>query len=223
MIQVQSQPPTPPTAARKLMLLADYVHPFVYREGFPRGVPEVDAVLVAGDVPGYYLEFVATKMTVPVIYVPGNHANEVVNEGEGKRPPRGVINAHGRVVQVAGLRVAGWGGVPRYREGGSGQYTDFEARWGLRKLGWRVGRAGLDVLLTHAPPLGPHAGSDFAHRGCGALTHFAHKHHPRLLVHGHIHEYEGKKFDYTEAGTRVVNAYGYHVIELTPQAELVGR
>lgn len=200
---------------RRLLLLADYVHPFVYREGFPQGVPDVDLVLVAGDVPGYYLEFIATKMTVPVLYVPGNHANELVNEGDGKvHAPRGVLNVHRRVVEVAGLRVAGWGGVPRYREGGSGQYGNLEANLGLRALGWQLHGKPLDILLTHAPPEGPHAGSDFAHRGCPYLTRFIHKHHPRLVVHGHIHEYEGKKYEYEQGGTRIVNAYGYRVLEL---------
>nr|WP_041231155.1 metallophosphoesterase [Deinococcus peraridilitoris] len=200
---------------RKLLLLADYAHPFVYRESFPEGVPEVDVVLVAGDVPGYYLEFIATKLPVPVLYVHGNHANELVKDGDGPaQPPRGVVNMHGRVMEVAGLRIAGWGGVPRYREGGSGQYGDFEGSWGLTKLGWRLLGKPLDILLTHAPPEGPHAGSDFAHRGCKGLTRFIDRHKPRLVVHGHIHEYEGKKHEYTERGTRVVNAYGYRVIEV---------
>lgn len=200
---------------RRLLLLADFVHPFVYREGFPQGVPDVDAVLVAGDVPGYYLEFLATKLAVPVVYVHGNHANELVNEGDGNaREPRGVINAHRRVVAVGGLRIAGWGGVPRYRDGGSGQYSPFEATAGLTMLSWRLRGRPLDVLLTHAPPEGPHAGQDHAHRGCPAITRFIRRERPRLVVHGHIHEYEGRKVEYEEGGTRVVNAYGYRVVEL---------
>lgn len=197
------------------MLLADYVHPFVYREGFPQGAPAVDAVLVAGDLPGYYLEFLASKLTVPIIYVHGNHENEFVNEGDGRIPPRGVIAAHGRVVQEAGLRIAGWGGAPRYRKDGRGQYSAFEAKRGLRLLSWRS-RRGVDVLLTHAPPTGPHAGTDWAHRGCPEITWFMHSRRPALVVHGHIHEYEGKKLEYLDerSGARVVNAYGYRVIEI---------
>lgn len=195
--------------------MADYAHPFVYREGFPQGLPEVDAVLAAGDLPGSYLEFLASKLPVPIVYVHGNHANETVSEGDERVPPRGVIAAHGRVVTAAGLRIAGWGGVPRYRPGGSGQYTERQGRWGLEGLAWRA-RGGVDVLLTHAPPLGPHAGSDHAHRGCPAITRFVARRYPRLVVHGHIHEYEGHKPDYIdpESGARVVNAYGYRVVEL---------
>lgn len=202
-------------ARRRVMLLADYVHPFVYREGFPQGVPEVDLVLAAGDLPGYYLEFLATKLPVPVLYVPGNHANEYVNEGDGRILPRGVTNVHGRVLEFAGLRVAGWGGVPRYRDGGEGQYSEWQARWGLGVLATRA-RRDVDILLTHAPPTGPHGGEDYAHRGCAAIQTFMERRHPRLVVHGHIHEYEGKKLEYTDeaSGARVINAYGYRVVEL---------
>jgi Icc-related predicted phosphoesterase len=197
------------------MVLADYVHPFVYREGFAQRAPPVDLVLAAGDLPGYYLEFLATTLTVPVVYVHGNHGNENITEGEDSLPPRGVIAAHGRVVTAAGLRIAGWGGVPRYRPGGEGQYSDSQARLGLGWLAWQA-RRGVDVLLTHAPPLGPHTGSDYAHRGCEAITRFMLRRRPRLLVHGHIHDYEGHKPDYVDeaSGARVVNAYGYRILEV---------
>lgn len=214
-----------PDRPLRLLLLADHVHPYVYRDAFPQGMAPVDLVLAAGDLPGYYLEFLATKLPVPIVYVHGNHENEYVNEGDGRIPPRGVIPAHGRVVEAAGLRIAGWGGVPRYRADGEGQYSPFQASWGLRRLGWQVRRSrkavGVDILLTHAPPLGPHAGEDYAHRGCGELTRFMRAQRPSLLVHGHIHEYEGKKLDYVdeESCTRVINAYGYRLIEW-PAAEV---
>lgn len=217
--------PTAAPALRRLLLVSDHVHPFIYRQGFPQGLPPIDAVLAAGDLPGDYLEFLASTLPVPVVYVHGNHANEDVTEGERRIPPRGVLAAHGRVVTVAGLRIGGWGGVPRYRAGGSGQYSPAQARWGLRRLSWQAGawagRPPLDLLLTHAPPLGPHAGEDFAHRGCPQLMHFMARYRPRVLVHGHIHEYEGRKSDYTDerAGTWVVNAYGYRIIEVQSIAQ----
>jgi len=197
------------------MVLADYVHPFVYREGFGERAPAVDLVLAAGDLPGYYLEFLASSLTVPIVYVHGNHGNENIDEGDGPLPPRGVIAAHGRVVTAAGLRIAGWGGVPRYRPGGEGQYSAAQARRGLGWLAWQA-RRGVDVLLTHAPPTGPHTGSDYAHRGCEEITRFMRRRRPRLVVHGHIHDYEGRKLDYIDgpSGARVVNAYGYHLIDL---------
>ncbi|AZI43944.1 phosphohydrolase [Deinococcus psychrotolerans] len=203
------------------MVVADMVHPYVYRTGFPSGLPEFDLVLAAGDIPGFFLEFLASTLTVPVVYVPGNHNDEYINEGSGRHLPQGVINAHGRVVTEAGLRIAGWGGVPRYRDG-ENQYTASQARWGLSKLAWQA-RGGVDIFLTHAPPLGPHAGSDYAHRGCEFISGFIEKRRPSMVVHGHIHEYEGKKVSYTDAatGAQVINAYGYHILELAAQNDTV--
>lgn len=214
-VPVPASSASAPTPPRRVLVLADMVHPFVYREGFARSAPEVDLVLAAGDLPGYYLEFLASVLTVPILYVHGNHGDESVDEGDGPIPPRGVIAVHGRVVTAAGLRVAGWGGVPRYRPGGEGQYSPSQARRGLGWLGWQA-RQGVDVLLTHAPPLGPHTGSDYAHRGCPEITRFMARRRPRLVVHGHVHEYEGRKADYVDeaSGACVVNAYGYRVLDV---------
>ncbi len=211
--------PDSPAPTKRLMLVADFVHPFVYRSGFPQGIPPVDAVLAAGDLPGYFLEFLASKMTVPVIYVHGNHENEYVNEDDQRILPRGVISAHGRVIEEAGLRIAGWGGCPRYRSGG-GQFTDAEVRWGMRKLAWKT-RRGIDIFLTHAPPDGPHAGKDFAHRGCPEFNGLMRLRRPPMVIHGHIHEYEGKKIEYTDeaSGAKVINAYGYRVVDF-PSGEM---
>ena len=224
-----SRPPAPlpyspqagPATFKRVMVIADMVHPYVYRAGFPAGLPPIDLVLSAGDIPGYFLEFLASCLTVPVIYVPGNHNDEYINEGGGRHRPQGVINAQGRVITAAGLRIAGWGGVPRYRQG-ENQYTPLQARLGLGKLAFQA-RGGLDILLTHAPPEGPHAGSDYAHRGCASINRFMEKRRPPLVIHGHIHEYEGKKIGYTDekTGAQVINAYGYHILELAYSDEKV--
>ena len=218
-VAYQPQPESAPF--KRVMVIADMVHPYVYRAGFPAGLPPIDLVLSAGDIPGYFLEFLASSLPVPVVYVPGNHNDEYINEGEGRHRPQGVINAQGRIITAAGLKIAGWGGVPKYREG-ENQYSEMQARLGLGKLAWQA-RGGVDILLTHAPPEGPHAGSDYAHRGCGFINGFMQKRRPPLVVHGHIHEYEGKKIAYTDeaTGAQVINAYGYHILELAQQDQRV--
>ncbi len=207
---------------KRILVVADMVHPYIYRDAFPDGIGQIDLVLCAGDLPGYFIEFIATRLSVPVVYVHGNHGEETVKDYLGQvTPPGGAQNAHGRLLNVAGLTLVGWGGAPRYRDDGVGQYTRFDVAAGLAKLGpalWlhklQTGR-GPDIFLTHAPPPGPHAGKDFAHRGCIEVGRFDTRHVPKLHVHGHVHSYEGKKVEYTEEnGVRVVNAYGYKLIEL---------
>jgi len=80
--------------------------------------------------------------------------------------------------------------------------------------GRRRGRA-VDVLLTHAPPVGPSAGQDHAHRGVPAFNRFHARWRPLLHVHGHVHLEGGGPREYvTDTGVRVVNAFGYTLIDL---------
>lgn len=180
-------------------------------------------MLCAGDLPGDYMEFVATKVTVPVLYVEGNHNEENVKDYlGGMHPPGGVINMHGRLMHLGGLWIAGWGGVPRYKSGGDGQYSDFEASarfwawWPLLGPKRMQRQHGVDILLTHAPPPGPHAGKDYAHRGSQALGLFHRLYLPKVHVHGHVHLYEAQpQREYrSELGVRVINAFCYVLIEL---------
>ncbi|MEZ4633325.1 MAG: hypothetical protein R2880_21860 [Deinococcales bacterium] len=62
----------------KILAIADAVSPFIYSSNFPHNLPEFDAVLSAGDIPGHVLEFIATKLGSRPIYVMGNHLNEYI-------------------------------------------------------------------------------------------------------------------------------------------------
>ena len=88
----------------RLLVLSDQVHPHIHSPRFPENLPPFDLVLAAGDLPGAYLEYVATKVRVPVLFVPGNHGEEwVLEEGRRKRPG-GVVNLHGRLFRHQGGR-----------------------------------------------------------------------------------------------------------------------
>lgn len=207
----------------RLLLIADVVSPVIYRSGFPGNLGPFDLILSAGDIPGYYLEFLATKSRVPPLYVFGNHAYGTVKDPEtGERvKPGGCIDAHLRVVEVAGLTVAGIEGSLRYREGPH-QYTEGEFSWLVRRLYPRLlfnravrGR-GVDILLTHAPPKGPNEGQGRVHAGVGAFNEFHRLWRPRLHVHGHVHltGANARREYVTPEGVRVVNAYDFAVVEL---------
>jgi uncharacterized protein len=207
---------------KRILVVADMIHPYIYRDTFPNGLEPFDLVLAAGDLPGYFMEFVATRVTCPFVWVHGNHGEETVKDYLGNHvAPGGGIAAHGRIIHAAGLTIVGWGGAPKYRENGTGQYTGLEARIGLSKLApalalekLRFGRS-MDIFLTHAPPPGAHAGKDFAHRGCLEIGRFLNHYKPALNIHGHVHNYEGRVHEYTTTeGTRVINVYGYQVLEI---------
>ncbi len=206
----------------RLLAVADEVSPVVYSHNFPGNLPEFDAVLAAGDLPGQTLEFIATKVSVPTLFVFGNHAEGYVRDDEGElHPPGGWVNAHLRLTQVNGLSILGVEGSPRYRDGPH-QYSEREFALMLARLAprlWarkrRYGR-GVDVLLTHAAPVGPTAGDDYAHRGVPAFNDFHRRWRPRLHVHGHVHlsGSSASRTHETPEGVRVVNAFQFTLIDL---------
>lgn len=191
----------------------------------------VDLVIAAGDLPFDYLAALVDSVDRPGVMVPGNHDPDLsgfsqrggvwLRAGQPERwpGPDGYVDADGRVVDVAGLRVAGLGGCVRYRPGPN-QWTQREqARRARRlvraahRLRRRDGR-GVDVLLTHAPPRGcgdredgPHHGFDCLHEVVAALR-------PAVLVHGHIHPYGEPVPDRRLGSTRVVNVVGRKVLEI---------
>lgn len=107
----------------------------------------------------------------------------------------------------------------RYKPGPN-QYTDAEMRWRALSLEVRIrlnpARAArkLDVLLTHAPPLGWGAPDDLAHRGFAAFPTLVKDLSPKLLIHGHLHPYGRSKPERELGGTRIVNAVPSVLVEI---------
>jgi uncharacterized protein len=215
----------------RVLALSDAVSPVVYSENFPGNLPPFDVVLCAGDLPGYFLEYVATRLRTQPLYVIGNHANAYLRSADDPdeaRLPGGCINVHGRVVEIQGLLVAGFEGSARYRPGphqySEAAYARMVAALTPRLLWqrWRRGRA-VDVLLTHAPPRGPHAGDDWPHRGVGAFNRFHRLWRPAVHVHGHVHlsGANASRTYLSEDGVQVINAFEFTLFEIDLDARRV--
>ncbi|MCW2787732.1 MAG: metallophosphoesterase [Aeromicrobium sp.] len=178
----------------------------------------VDLVLAAGDLPWGYLETIGDLLGVPAAFVPGNH-DPRTGRGLG---PRGFVALDGRVADVGGLRVAGLGGCVRYN-GGEHQYTqrqhDRRARDLLKAV--RRERRPVDVLLTHAPPLGLGDEPDPAHIGISALHEVLAELQPSWHLHGHIHPYGMYKPDRHVGPTTLRNIIPWQVIEIEPATAVV--
>ncbi len=187
----------------RVLAVSDVPDPALLADLSP--VASAQLILACGDLPFDYLSYLMDALDVPLVFVPGNHDQDLsgyrtsragltLRAGLPARPPwpPGAINADGQVVDVAGLRVAGLGGCLRY-SGGPNQYTDRQqARraLALRAALWRrrlraPGR--VDVLLTHAPPRGVGDGADLAHRGFRSYHRLVAALQPGVLLHGHVH------------------------------------
>jgi calcineurin-like phosphoesterase family protein len=227
--------PADPAQARspvRVLAVSDEVNEALAADPAPaRGA---DLILACGDLPLAYLGVLMNALDVPLVFVPGNHdpdlsgyrssrAGLTLRAGMPAQPPwpDGAVNADGRVVDAAGLRVAGLGGCLRYRDGAN-QYTDRQqarraaalraaARW--RRL--RDGR-GVDVLLTHAPPRGVGDGDDPPHRGFAALHGLVAALRPAALLHGHVHPCGAQTRPGHLGDTMVCNVTGWHLLDIGP-------
>ena len=193
-----------------------------------------ELILACGDLPMEYLGRLMNRLDIPLAFVPGNHdpdlsgyrssrAGLTLRAGMPVRLPwpEGAVNADGRVVDLAGLRIAGLGGCLRYNEGPN-QYTDRQqarrARARRARARWRRIRDGrrVDVLITHAPPRGVGDGDDPPHRGFAALRDLVAALRPAALLHGHVHPYGAAGRPVRLGPTVVCNVTGWRLLRIEP-------
>jgi Icc-related predicted phosphoesterase len=190
-----------------------------------------DLVLAAGDLPWHYIEYIASGVDAPVVFVPGNHDLAIprskrsrsgiyTEDGmlcDGPRP-HGATNADQVVIEEAGLRIAGLGGCVRYKPGPH-QYTQSQYAGRARRLLRRARRGGpVDVLLTHAPPLGLGDGDDKPHEGIEALHTVIERLEPTWHLHGHIHPYGRQMPDRHVGPTTIRNVIPWRMVEIKPKS-----
>jgi len=205
----------------KILAVSDRVVEEIYSAAIEQQFGDVDLVLACGDLPTRYLEFIAARLDVPLLYVFGNHDQGIfTSNGQFKSAPAGCIDVDERVVEVQGLLIGGLEGSMCYNDQGEHQYTDWDMQqkafhmtpslWGNRL---RHGRF-LDILITHAPPYQIHDGTDLCHTGFRAFRWVMEFYRPRYLIHGHQHVYDpDSPVRTTYRHTQVVNAYRYQVID----------
>jgi Icc-related predicted phosphoesterase len=214
-----------------ILAVADEVEEALYGSRLDGVRPSL--IVGCGDLPSEYLEYLQTRLNVPLVYVPGNHDPDLIpptdpvwppapqTSGFGDPPgPLGGINADGTVVDVAGLRIAGLGGSIRYRLGPN-QYTQQQMRTRARRLRRRAAwkrlrdRGDVDVIVSHAPPFGVgDEPDDPAHVGVEALNDLIERLRPRLVLHGHVHPHGVERQDRTVGKTVIMNVIPARLVEI---------
>jgi len=207
----------------RFLTVSDEIVPSIYSLNIKERFGGIQSVLSCGDLPYYYLEFIVTMLGVPLYYIYGNHdTTEHSSDGEELRGARGCNLIEDRVITHNGWLVGGLGGSIRYNEDDAPQYTEQQM---LMRI-WRMtpqlllnkvrhGRH-IDILLTHAPPLGIHNGPSRPHKGFKSLLMFIDRFQPRYLIHGHIHRSYGYS-SVTESrykDTLIVNTAGHRLLSV---------
>lgn len=222
----------------RILTVSDKVEPVLYGPYIRERVGKVDLVLACGDLPYYYLEYIVGLLDVPLYYVHGNHDKVIsrphddlqVQPVTALKPLSWATNLHMRPASHAELLLAGLEGCREYNPGAPFQYRESSVRWQAHVLGARLllnrlrhGRY-LDILITHAPPRGIHDDEDLPHQGFESYLTFLRRFAPTLMIHGHQHVYNRNMTIETDyGGTRIINTYGYRVLELEPRADAGGR
>ncbi len=200
----------------KILSLSDTVITRIYSPQVRVLFRDIDLVLGCGDLPYYYLEFIASMLDVPVFFVRGNHAEVVEYHEAGPRTyPHGTIDLHCKGVNLDGLLLAGIEGSIRYRHGPF-QYSQSDMWINVFQLVPRLlqnrilyGRY-LDIFITHASPWGIHDQPDLPHHGVKAFRWLLKVFRPQLHFHGHIHIYRPCTATHTQfCKTQVINTFGY--------------
>ncbi|MBV9895226.1 MAG: metallophosphoesterase [Chloroflexi bacterium] len=181
-----------------------------------------DLLVSCGDLPPYYLDYLVSKLDVPLYAVHGNHDAVPPLEGSEGYNRCGAHWLGGRGIRTdSGLLLAGFDGSLRYNSGAY-QSSQKEMQAAVHSLvPWllmnklRFGRF-LDVLITHAPPKGIHDEPDRCHTGFDAYNWLIRAFRPRYHLHGHIHLYDRRAETVTRVGeTEVINVYPFRELELS--------
>lgn len=209
----------------KVLAVTDEVDPRIYSTSLRDRMGDVDLVVSCGDLPASYIEYLTDALHRDVYYVLGNHAEELVREGQRGVPrhPLGGTDVGFKIVtdKRTGVIFAGLPGSPRYSENDPVQFTEFQMSMRILRmmprLIWnkmRHGRA-MDVLVTHAPPRDVGDREDVAHRGFAVIRKLIKWAKPRYHLHGHVHLYDRSESHInTLHGTEVINVYPYQRLNL---------
>ncbi len=213
----------------KILCISDIIDPLVYSDAIQKRFGDVDCVIAAGDLVMDYLGFIASSITKPIFFVFGNHHLKHITtfrnryhstQGEREILPKtfGATYINERGFLFNKLLIAGLGGCKKYNNG-QNQFSEFAMCMKilhlLPRLLWNKIRHGkyLDILVTHAPPLGIHDQNDPCHRGFFCFLWFMKIFRPRYLLHGHVHLYDlqAERCSHYDS-TQVINVFSHYVL-----------
>jgi uncharacterized protein len=184
---------------------SSYIWDYFDKERFS----DIDLIVSTGDLHRNYLSFLVTMLNVPLVYVPGNHDQSYL-----EKPPEGCIDIDGKLLTIKNIRLLGFGGSPRYKQGPF-QYTNKEMKRRVRRLWFKLWRSGgFDILVTHSPAYGLGDGKDHIHRGFPVFNRLLDRYKPQYFLHGHQHlSYGSKERILHYKNTMIINTDGYYIFD----------
>lgn len=139
----------------------------------------IDACICMGDIYETELRRIkeeTDKHNLQCYAIPGNHEPKDAIDKEG------FTNFHGKVIEIGGLHIAGWGGCKKYKEADDVLFmTNKESDQFADTL------PKADILISHSNPYRDNQNNP--HSGLSGITRYLQKTKPTPLhFYGHIHE-----------------------------------
>lgn len=134
--------------------------------------------VLLGDIPLDQLKLISRCVSLPTVGVLGNH------DERGLLGRAGFRDIHGESVQAAGVRIAGIGGSPRYKEDPDRPMFSQEESLATEKRLER--QLPADILICHSSPYDRRA--DAPHRGFRSVSRYIRRVRPACVLHGHDHD-----------------------------------
>jgi Icc-related predicted phosphoesterase len=80
----------------------------------------------------------------------------------------------------------------------------------------------VDLVVTHAPPRFVQDAEDLCHRGFRSFRWLIDKYSPEYFIHGHIHgSFSEPSQRVTVVNkTKVINSYGYYLLEIHEEQDV---
>ena len=203
----------------RVLLVADEESKYIWDHFDRSRFKGVDVIISCGDLKASYLSFLTTMVAAPLLYVPGNHDGEYLHN-----PPEGCDDLTEKMVIIKGVRFIGFGGA-HSRSPKPFHYTEKDlSRQVVRRLPEICMNGGFDVLVTHAPAEGLGDGSDTFHKGFRGYLALIHQFKPVYHLHGHQHlNYDRAVARLEYKGTKVINGFGYQLIDMEVPDQAVKR
>ena len=171
----------------------------------------VELILSCGDLKPEYLEFLATMVNVPVLFVRGNHDSVY-----DTRYPEGCIDIDDMIYEYKGFHILGLGGSMRYRQS-KDMYTEAEMTKRINSvLIKNMFAESFDILVTHAPVRNYGDMEDLPHHGFVCFEKLLNTFKPSHMFYGHVHKEYGKfkrMIDHP-SGTVLINGSGHYIIDV---------
>lgn len=171
----------------------------------------VELIISCGDLKPEYLEFLATMVNVPVLFVRGNHDGIY-----DTRYPEGCIDIDDMIYEYKGFRILGLGGSMRYRQS-KDMYTEAEMTKRINSvLIKNMFAESFDILVTHAPVRNYGDMEDLPHHGFTCFEKLLNTFRPSHMFYGHVHKEYGKFKRVLEhpSGTILINGSGHYTVDV---------